>query len=506
MPVNVLANWAGFAVGFLVNFFLSPLIVHHLGASAYGVWALLGTLTAYLGLLDLGIRSAVTRYVARSQSRGDHEMATQVVSTALAVFAALAGLALVASAVLGLVAPSIFRIPAEYRATTQIVAVLAGASTAIALMNGAFGGVIVGLQRFDLSCGVDVATALVRAALVLGVIAMDGGLVGLAGAQLLASLAGALGTAWVGWRLYPGLHLRPTWSRLHLRLIASYGGYTFVGQFAASIVDRASVIILGLFLPMAAVAIFAIAAGLIDHARALVGGIRTTLAPQASALEGRGQREALRELALQGARYCTLLAVPLAATLALRGASFIGLWMGAAYGEPSGAVLAVLAIRLVFLGATGAGANVMLGASRERAVAGAHVVQAAVSVATMLLLVRPFGLSGVAWGTTGPAVAAALLLWPWLMRQTFGVGFRDYVDAAWARPVAAHLPFIAMTWAVERWWPASSLPVFIVQVVALMPLALLGVWLVGLSAAERRQGLALVRVVPAVWRSGGASV
>jgi len=83
---NVLANWTGYAVGVLVNFFLSPLIVHHLGASAYGVWTLLVTLTAYLGLLDLGIRSAVTRYVARSESQGDHETGPQVASTALAIF------------------------------------------------------------------------------------------------------------------------------------------------------------------------------------------------------------------------------------------------------------------------------------------------------------------------------------------------------------------------------------------------------------------------------------
>jgi O-antigen/teichoic acid export membrane protein len=506
LPANVLANWIGFAVALLVNFFLSPLIVHHLGASGYGVWTLLGTLTAYLGLLDLGIRTAVTRYVARSQSQGDHGTAIQVVSTGLAIFGAMAGLALVVATVIGLVAPSVFRIPAEYRMATQIVAVVAGASTAVALVNGAFGGVIVGLQRFDLVCVVDVATTLVRAALVLGVIAAQGGLVALAVAQLLASLVGALGTAWLGRRIYPGLRLRPAWSRPHLRLIVSYGGYTFVAQLAASVIDRAGVIVLGVFLPMAAVTVFAIAGGLIDYARALVGGVRTTLAPQASALEGGGQHDALRELALRGARYCTLLAVPIAATLALRGSSFIELWMGAAYGGPSGAVLAVLAVRLVFLGATGAAANVMLGASRERAVARVLVAEAAASVAAMLVLVRPFGLLGVAWATTAPTVAAALVVWPWLLRQSFGVALRDYVGASWARPVAAHLPFIGATWLVERWWPASSLAVFAAQVAMLMPVGLLGLWLVGLSPDERRRGLALVRLSPGAWRSGGAGV
>ena len=53
LPASVLANWTGYAVGLIVNFFLSPLVVGHLGPAAYGVWILLVTLTAYLGFLDL---------------------------------------------------------------------------------------------------------------------------------------------------------------------------------------------------------------------------------------------------------------------------------------------------------------------------------------------------------------------------------------------------------------------------------------------------------------------
>ncbi|HEU4371530.1 MAG TPA: flippase [Methylomirabilota bacterium] len=494
---NVLANWTGYVVGLVVTFLLSPLVVNHLGPSAYGVWTLLVVLTSYLGLLDLGVRSAVTRYVARCESQGDHATTARIVSTALAIFTTTAGFALAASTMLGLAAPSVFHIPAEHRTTAVIVATLAGASTGVALVNGAFGGVLVGLQRFDLVCAADVVAVLVRGALVLGVIAYGGGLVELASAQLLASLVGVLFTAWMGVRSYPGLRLRPAWSRPHLRLIVSYGGSVFVAHLAGSIIDRAGVIVLGAFLPMTAVTVFAIASGLIDYARALAGGIRTTLAPRASALEGRGRQDALRALTLQGARYCTLLVLPIAATLALRGSSFIGLWMGAEYGGPAGAVLAVLAVRLVFLGATGAAASVMLGASRERAVTALLVAEAALNVATMLLLVRPFGSLGVAWGTTVPTVAAALFVWPWLLRKSLGLGVGPYLVASWGLPVAAQLPFIGATWLVEQLWPASSLLTFFGQVAMLMPVALLGLWYVGLTAADRRAWVDVVRA----WRS-----
>jgi O-antigen/teichoic acid export membrane protein len=489
----VVANWTGYVVGVVVNFFLSPLIVNHLGASAYGVWTLMATLTAYLGLLDLGVRSAVTRYVARSEGQGDRPAAIQVASTALAIFTGMAGLTLIASAVLGLIAPHVFHIPDEYRWPAMVVAVVAGGSTGVALVNGAWGGVIVGLQRFDLLGAADVVTALLRAALVLGVIVHGGGLVELAIAQLLASLAGAGLTAGLARRIYPGLRLRPAWSRPHARLLVSYGGHAFVAQLASSTIDRAAVLLLGAFMPMTAVTVFAIAGGLLDYARALAGGIRTTLAPRASALEGGGQREALGSLTLTGARYCSLLLVPIAATFLVRGSSFIGLWMGPEYGGPSGAVLAVLAVRLGFLGATGASANVMLGASHERAVARVFLLEAALAVGTMALLLRPFGVLGVAWGTTVPTVLVALGLWPRLLRASLGVGARRYVTSAWLIPLAAQLPFVLATALVERLWPAPSLLVFIAQTALLLPLGLAGAWGLGLSAEERRDARQLLR-------------
>jgi O-antigen/teichoic acid export membrane protein len=489
---NVLANWTAYFMGFGVNFFISPLIVNHLGAEGYGVWTLLATVTAYLGLLDLGIRSAVTRYVARSESQGDREASTRIASAAITLLAVMGGLALAVAVLLGLAAPSLFRIPGGYGFTTLVVAALAGVSTGLALVSGAFGGVLIGRQRFDLAGRIDVVATLVRAALVLAVVTYGGGLIALAVVQFVASLISSGATAWLALRIHPELRQRPSWGRPHLRLIVSYGGYSFVAQIGTSIVDRAGVILAGVFLPMTAVAVFAIASALIDYARALVGGIRTTLAPQASALEGQGQRGALHDLTVRGVRYCSLLVLPIAITFALRGSTFIGLWMGPEYGGPSGEVLTILAVRLACLGATGASGNVMLGASRERAVAALCVAEASITVASVVTLVGPLGLLGVAWGAAMPTVVAAFLVWPWLLRESFGVEVRRYLSAGWGRPVAALVPFGVATWLVEALWPPLSLLLFVAQVTMLLPVALLGVWYVGLSDDERRECLELV--------------
>src|SRR5690242_1045357 len=83
---NIASNWGAFAFSAVVNFFLSPIVVHKLGDAAYGAWALLVALAGYLGLLDLGVRSAVTRFVAKLQASADHEEASRIASAALAIF------------------------------------------------------------------------------------------------------------------------------------------------------------------------------------------------------------------------------------------------------------------------------------------------------------------------------------------------------------------------------------------------------------------------------------
>ena len=66
---NVLSNWLALAITTVVGFFLSPLVVHYLGNLTYGVWVIVMSLVAYMNLLDLGLRGAVTRFVSKGPRR-----------------------------------------------------------------------------------------------------------------------------------------------------------------------------------------------------------------------------------------------------------------------------------------------------------------------------------------------------------------------------------------------------------------------------------------------------
>src|SRR5215475_2071598 len=127
---NVLWNWGGYVLATLVAFFLSPFVIRQLGDSAYGVWTLVGSLTGYLGLLDMGVRGAVTRYVARFHALSEHEDASRTASTALSMFALAGTGALLIASLVATAAIDLFHIPEVYRDPAVVVLILTGASVA----------------------------------------------------------------------------------------------------------------------------------------------------------------------------------------------------------------------------------------------------------------------------------------------------------------------------------------------------------------------------------------
>lgn len=483
--LNVSTRWGAHAFSLVVSFFLTPFVVSRLGDSSYGLWTLLASLTGYLGLADIGVRSAVTRYVAKFRAEAGHDEVSRIVSSALLIFSGAAALTLVASVGLAFLAVDHFQIPADARGTARLVLVLIGVNVAVALVSGVFGGVIAGLQRFDVLNLVEMGIIAARAVIIVAVLGAGGGLVALAVVHLILALGRGLADAVLSRRLYPEVRARLLASdHASLRLIFSHGLWAFLVHVSSQLIYHTDSVVIGLFLPVSSITFFAIATNLVRQVGALAGGIRYTLGPLASTLEAT-RHPSLSRVALDAARYCTAVVLPVYVTFVLRGQSFIGLWMGPEYAGPSGAVLAVLTLGSAFGAGPGALGVMVIGIGRHRMLAFALLAEALGNLLLSVELVRPFGVVGVAWGTTIPLLAMSWLFWPWFARRTLDIAPARYVTSMWGRPAVATIPFALLTWAIERWWPAPGLALFFVQVALALPVAVVCLWGVCVPRPDR---------------------
>jgi O-antigen/teichoic acid export membrane protein len=157
---NIFSNWTSYAVSALVGFGLAPVVVHSLGNTGYGLWVLVISMTGYFGLLDLGIRSSVGRFVTRYLALNDARSVNQTVSTAFVMLGcggALAFLATVAIATFGFGA---FRLEPQYAVVGRVALLITGLNMSCVLPLGVFSSVLFALERFDVVSAVTIVANL----------------------------------------------------------------------------------------------------------------------------------------------------------------------------------------------------------------------------------------------------------------------------------------------------------------------------------------------------------
>ena len=483
---NVLANWAAFVLGTAITFVLSPFIVHHLGDTRFGLWGLIGSVVGYLGLLDLGIRVAVTRFVAFHEAKGDRAALTRLISTAMGLFMAGAVAASLLGAVLALVLPQAMHIPAEYSREAAIAFAIGGVTVGVALVGGVYGGVIAGLQRLTLLNAIDLASEVVRAASVYIVLKSGGNLIHLALIQLGVVTLRMVSYRVASWRLEPWLKVeRAAFNRTTLGEIFRFSTYTMILHVSAIFIFSSDAVVIAAIMPVAQVTFFVIAGNLTQAVLRVLGGISQAIYPLVSARQAVHGTTATAGIMKTTMRLGGLALLPIVLTLMVRGPTFIALWMGPAYAESSGHILRVLCLGLCFYTSYHVLTQTAIGLNLHKRMVPAYVGEAAANVLLSIVLGLAWGVSGVAWGTTIPRLALSLFLGPWFARRALGVPVAEYAMHAWVRPLASMLPFALANAVVDVAWPASNLVLYFGQIALLLPLAGAGAWLIALEPPER---------------------
>src|SRR3984893_2506291 len=468
---NILSNWMALAITTVVGFFLSPFVVHHLGNLTYGVWVIIMSLVSYMNLLDLGLRGAVTRFVSKGTAQKNDQESSEAVSGALWIRLWISIAIMLTGVLVSFGFNRIFGIPVELQQAARIALVITAVTVAMNLWCGVFGGVLVALHRYDLTSGVSILQICVRAAGVIFLLRSGHGILSLAIWDLCTSIVANVATMFFCFRVYPRLRIvfgRP--DSATLQKLWNYSFYAFLINVAIQVVYYTDNLVVGAFLSPAAVTLYAIGGILIGYARQIVSSMTTTFTPLASTFEAEGSYNNLRRLLIHGTRAALIVSLPIVVALFFRGHTFIRLWMGEQYAQPSATVMQILLLSLVFSSANTTCGGIVYGMEKHKRIALWAIGEGIANLALSIILVRRMGIYGVAWGTTIPSVLIELLLWPRFICKLVVIPVRIYLWQTWFRTALGIIPFGLACALAERYWPAHNLLVFFLQIAIMLPL------------------------------------
>jgi O-antigen/teichoic acid export membrane protein len=467
---NVAMNWAATAVNMVVPFFLTPYVVRHLGSLQYGIWILAVSTVSYLALLDLGLRSAVIRFVSKAQAEDKIEEASKTIAAALWFRLVIAAVVAVVSVLLALATPHLFKIPPSLLRAAQITVLFCALGVAVTLVSGVFGAVLAAIHRFDLLSSITVAQTMARAAGVLVILRSGRGLISLASWELTVILLAGLFTYVLAVRTFPGSRTRVRRPEAKmLRAIWSYSVTTFVFMIAVQLIVNTDSIVVGAFLSVGMVTFYSIGSSLVSYASQVSSAVSSTFIPMASNFEAVGNMEGLQQMLLRGTQAMLGLVFPIALALIFRGKTFISIWMGPQYGEISETVLRILMISLFFAMANATAGAIMMAIDKHKPVALWAVCEASLNLGLSILLVKTIGVYGVAWGTSLAITFVHIAFWPRYVHKILGLSPRTYIWHGWVKISLCSLPFALTCYLAERCWHPTSLIVFFAQILVTLP-------------------------------------
>lgn len=474
LAVNVLMNWAATAVSMVVPFFLTPFVVRHLGPTGYGVWILAVSTVSYLALLDLGLRSAIIRFVSKAQAQDRMQDATEAISAALWFRLLVAGVVAVLSVVLAFVSPHLFKIPPDLIHAAQITVLLCALGVAITLLSGVFGAVLAAIHRFDVLSSISITQTIARAAGVLLLLSHGRGLISLAYWELTVVLLSGLVSSGVAMKIFPYCRTRITRPAMAvIKPLWTYSVTSFVFILAVQIIINTDTLVIGAFLSVGMVTYYSIGSSLVSYSSQVAGALSTTFTPMASNFEAAGRQEDLQKMLIRGTQAMLGLTLPIALALTFRGRTFIGLWMGPQYAEISEIVLQILMISLFFAMADGTAGSIMMAIDKHKPVARWAVYEAILNLTLSIVLVKTVGLYGVAWGTSVSMTFTHLAFWPRYIEKVLGVSPRTYLWDGWGKVTLASLPFALVCALADHFWRAPNLVAFFAQILVTLPVYLL---------------------------------
>src|SRR5262249_29188781 len=482
---NLSTRYLAIAVEMAVGLLVLPFNLSHLGASAYGLWALTTSITMYFSVLDLGYSGAVVKFVAEYRAKQDTRALNETLSTTFFLFAAFGVVTYVVAIVLSLYIDRILHLSGDQAHTARLVLLITSVSVALGTACTVFGAVINGFQRYDLNNIAGTASTIVVALVNVLVLWAGYGLVEL----VLATTAIRVLTYWVyranAYRVFPAMRLRfDLFHRERLRELTSFSVFMALIDWANKLNYSIDAIVIGIMLGTGAVAVWSVGQRLAEATQRLTNQLNDILFPNIVDHSASDRIDRLQLLFLVGTRLSLVTVVPSAAVLMFMAAPLVHAWVGPGF-ERSIVVVQLLALIVVVRVGNATGSTLLKGADRHRLVAGVNVVTAVVNVSLSIALVKPLGLAGVAIGTLIPVSAAAIfILFPASCRRVGGSIRRALIEAVW--PAVWPMGTMAAYILISRPMIPQSLPAVLVNMGVAVSIYAATFLAFGIDATERR--------------------
>ncbi len=400
---NAILSWGGWIVPAVAAFVAVPITVRGLGASEYGLLALTGSLTGYLGLMEMGLGSAIMRYLSYYRALNEGRPMLAVISFGLRWFSAAGA---IGGVFLWLAAPwlatSVLKVPAGLLPTAITVIRLTGVNFFLGLVVSIGPAIPQSFLRYDISSAVAATWGTLSSAGPAVIVTLGYGLIAIVIFSIVINALAIVVYAAIAIRLFGDVarSAGPPWREIRRKTL-SFAGMSALNSAGYTVAQQTNRLVVGIAGGVAAAAYYQVPYVLASRVSDLLTAVAQVLFPTAAAMFARDDREGVRSLYLRSSRLFFLVNMSGSVGLCVLAHPLLRYWVSDSYAREGAVALALFALAQAFHSAAMAASYVNLSAARPAI----NLVFSTMSSAICLAAVYPLT---VRYGVNGAAAAMVL--------------------------------------------------------------------------------------------------
>lgn len=369
-----------------------------------------------------------------AENTGQNKPTQAIVRNAFYMFTVLGLIILVLGLILLPFLSSIFHVTGELAQQTTTAYFIVLITMGLTFPSAIFSAVFAGYQEYDIHNGFVIALALLNALGTVIVLSLGWGIVGLAIQSLVVStLVFFAKMLVVRLRYKVTVGGRLTIDKQLMKNIFNFSKWIFLMNVAVQIVFYTDSVVLGIFSSLAAITFYQVALKPNNFLRNISGQLLTVVMPAGAQLQAQRDSGRVGRLLLEATRITAVILIPFVIVLAAWGRDIITMWVGPEYLSSYPAMVA-LSIGIFATSLAGASSQILIALNKPAFLAKVAITEAALNLIFSILLVKQFGILGVAIGTTVPTfITATIFAMPYAARLS-GVGvwhlYRKMIEPA----------------------------------------------------------------------------
>jgi O-antigen/teichoic acid export membrane protein len=471
-------------VSTIVGFFMVPFVVGKLGDKWYGIWTILGSFMGYYYLVDFGLATAVTRFVTQHIARKEDRGANEIINTSLVIYSVMALVICAITAGVALLARTFISDAVELHVVKLVILVM-GFNLAAEFPFKAFSGIIGAYVRYDLLTYSHFGTLLLSTGLTViflkagyGIITLS--LIGFVCSQISNVLYYGVARHLFSEMRFGGQYFKPE----RIRELFGYSVWSFVIQLGDQLRFRIDSLVIAWMMTASDVTHYYIGASLATYYLALIFRATNILTPVFTKYYAENKFDEIRAKMMFLTKISTILSVFGGGLIILVGKAFISRWMGNKYLDAY-PVLVALMIAMIAEAIHNPSNNVLYAISRHRYLALVNIVEGVVNFGLSLLLVRYWGILGVALGTTIPLVVSRVFILPSYTCRSIELPIKKYYTNIMVT-MAFTVGYLVLFYAVSRNLLAvAQYRSIVLLTVSALPLYALSILFISFNRSER---------------------